>query len=127
VARTNSHEPIISAIDEQKPTALHIDDARVDQRPRLLRIVHEVVVVLVAKLFRQGGQRVPRVLVHLGLFEPLAAEEVVGAGALADGAGQAVGVGVGDADLWVGRVCVSSFVSFRFVLILSALKSGLGC
>lgn len=38
----------------------------------------------------------------LGFFEPGPAEEVVGAGALGDGAGEVGGVGVGYADLGGG-------------------------
>lgn len=53
--KKNPHQTVMRAIDQQQPTTPHLHNTRVDQRPRLLRVVHEVVVGLVAELFGQRG------------------------------------------------------------------------
>lgn len=49
------HQTIDCSIDKQQTTILHVYNTGLDQRPSILGVVHEVVVVLVAKLFCQGG------------------------------------------------------------------------
>lgn len=100
------HQPIDGSIDEQQPTTLHVNNTSLYQGPGVLGIVHKVIVGLVAKLFCQGGQSVPRVFLVLCLFEPLAGKEVVGSCALANGACESVGVGVCCADLCGGQYSV---------------------
>jgi hypothetical protein len=46
----NRHQAINGSIDKQQSATLHVYDASLDQRPSILGVVHEVIVVLVAKL-----------------------------------------------------------------------------
>lgn len=94
-------------IDQKKPTTRHIDNASINQRPRSLGVVHELVMSLVAKLLRQSGQCIPRIFMVLGLLEPFPAEEMVGTCALTDGARETRCVRVRDADCVVAA-CAES-------------------
>lgn len=94
----NRHEPVVRSVDQKQPAARLVHDAQLNEREVLLRLVEELVFRRVAELLAQRRQRRPWVLVVFGFLQPLTREEMVRAGALADGAEEAGRVRVGGAD-----------------------------
>lgn len=86
------------AIHQQQATTWPIHYLILDQAEILLRVLQQLLLGGVAEFLSDGGKKRPGVLVVLGFEKPCPREEVVRAGALAYGACETWGMGMGGAD-----------------------------
>jgi hypothetical protein len=94
----NRHAPIQHAIHQQQPTASLVKNPALNKTECLLALLHEFFPGIISVFAQVRSLEIKGVLVVVDLAEPFGANVVVGSGAVADGAGEETGVGVGEAD-----------------------------